>query len=98
MFFRVETYLARNLFVNLRWDAAGFGISDHSSHITWNGVGVFGYDLSSRATLYAGYRWMNINYSPTGWRQCKSYHVRSRHGIRVQVLMGYRSRSTNHRV
>ncbi len=63
---RVKAYLARNLFVNLRGDAAGFGVSSNSSHISWNGVGGLGYDISPRSTILAGYRYLYIDYSPTG--------------------------------
>jgi hypothetical protein len=64
--FRVQTYFTRKLFVSLRGDAAGFGVSNNSSHISWDGVGFIGHDLSDRATLFAGYRWLYINYSPSG--------------------------------
>jgi hypothetical protein len=64
--FRMHTYFARNFFVDLRGDAAGFGVSSNSSHITWNGVGAIGYDITPHATLFAGYRWLYINYSLSG--------------------------------
>jgi hypothetical protein len=63
---RMETYFARNFFVDLRGDAAGFGISNNSSHISWNGLGMIGYDISPRATVLAGYRLLYINYTPGG--------------------------------
>ena len=63
---RMQTYFARNFFVNLRGDAAGFGVSSNSSHISWNGVGGIGYDLSPHSTLLAGYRYLYIDYSPSG--------------------------------
>ena len=50
---RMKAYLAQSLFVNLRGDAAGFGVSSNSSHITWNGVGGLGYDISPRSTILA---------------------------------------------
>ena len=63
---RMQTYFARKFFLNLRGDAAGFGVSSNSSHITWNGVGGIGYDLSPAASLLAGYRYLYIDYSPSG--------------------------------
>ncbi|MGD0231833.1 MAG: hypothetical protein ABSC19_16005 [Syntrophorhabdales bacterium] len=64
--FRMQAYLARNFFVNLRGDAAGFGVSSNSSHISWNYVGLLGYNISPCASLAAGYRYLYINYSPSG--------------------------------
>ncbi len=63
---RMQTYFAKNFFVNLRGDAAGFGVSSNSSHISWNGVGGIGYDISPHSTLLAGYRYLYIDYSPSG--------------------------------
>ncbi len=64
--FRMQAYLARNFFFTLRGDAAGFGVSSNSSHISWNGVGGLGYEISPHASLLAGYRYLYINYSPSG--------------------------------
>jgi hypothetical protein len=64
--FLMETHFTPKLFVRLRGDAAGFGVSSNSSHITWNGLGMVGYDISPRATVLAGYRYLYINSSLSG--------------------------------
>jgi len=51
--FLMETHFTPKLFVRLRGDAAGFGVSSNSSHITWDGLGMVGYDISPRATVLA---------------------------------------------
>jgi len=64
--FRILSYLAPKLFVRLRGDAGGFGVSSNTSHFSWNAVGLLGYDISPKATVAAGYRYLYINYSGTG--------------------------------
>jgi opacity protein-like surface antigen len=64
--FRMQAYLAPNFFFNLRGDAAGFGVSSNSSHVSWNAVGGLGYDVAPCATIVAGYRYLYINYGNSG--------------------------------
>ncbi|OPY68985.1 MAG: hypothetical protein A4E57_01408 [Syntrophorhabdaceae bacterium PtaU1.Bin034] len=63
---RMASHLTPKFFVTLRGDAGGFGVSSNSSHISWNGVGTVGYDISPCASIVAGYRYLYINYSPSG--------------------------------
>jgi hypothetical protein len=61
--FRTFAYLAPRFFITLRGDAGGFGASSNSSHVTWNAVGAFGYDICPCASITAGYRYIYVNYS-----------------------------------
>jgi hypothetical protein len=61
--FRTQVHLAPKFILTLRGDAAGFGVSSNSSHISWNGVGTLRYVISPCWAIGAGYRYLYINYS-----------------------------------
>jgi hypothetical protein len=59
---RFRTYLTDKVLLSLRGDIGGFGISDSTSDVTWQAIGLFGYDISERSTIFAGYRGLGIDY------------------------------------
>jgi hypothetical protein len=52
----VQKYLTEKLSVTVRGDVGGFGISNHSSDLSWQAVALIGYDFTRHFALYAGYR------------------------------------------
>ena len=53
---RANQYITKRLSWSLRGDIGGFGVSDHSSDFSWQGMGMLGYDLSKRFSIWGGYR------------------------------------------
>ena len=58
---RVRANLTRKLFLNLRGDIGGFGISD-CSDVAGNLMGVLGYQLNERTAILGGYRYLSVDY------------------------------------
>jgi len=58
---RVQNYLDKRLQIMLRGDAGGFGISNDTSNISWQAMGLLGYDLTKRFSVWAGYRALSID-------------------------------------
>lgn len=56
---RVRSDLTDNLQFNVRGDIGGFGIS---SEFTWNLLAIFGYNISQKMTMWAGYRFLGVDY------------------------------------
>ena len=56
---RVRIDLTEKLLFNLRGDIGGFGIS---SEFTWNVITIFGYNISQKTTMWAGYRFLGVDY------------------------------------
>lgn len=59
---RVGTALTKKVRFNVRGDIGGFDISDDTSDLSWQAIGLFEYDLSQRIVLGAGYRALDIRY------------------------------------
>ncbi|MEG6552044.1 hypothetical protein V6C53_17575 [Desulfocurvibacter africanus] len=58
---RVEVQLSDRILLAVRGDIGGFGIGD-GSDFTWNLLGLLGYRFASWATLWAGYRTLDVDY------------------------------------
>lgn len=57
---RLETSITKKLRFTARGDIGGFDISDDTSDLSWQAVGLFEYDISQRIVLGAGYRALDI--------------------------------------
>ena len=57
---RLETSVTKKLRFKVRGDIGGFDISDNTSDLSWQAVGLFEYDISQRIVLGAGYRALDI--------------------------------------
>ena len=53
---RANQHLTQKFSWSLRGDIGGFGISNSSTDFSWQAMGMLGYDLSRRCSLWAGYR------------------------------------------
>jgi len=62
---RTKIYLTRKLSVSLHGDVGGFGVSDNSSDLTWQALGMLGYDFTRHFSLAVGYRALST-YQPDG--------------------------------
>lgn len=60
--FRVGTSITKKLRFSARGDIGGFDISDDTSNLSWQAVGLFEYDISQRIIAGAGYRALDIDY------------------------------------
>jgi hypothetical protein len=63
---RIRVNMTRKLFLNLRGDIGGFGISE-CSDVTGNVLGVLGYQLNERTAILAGYRYLSLDYENSGF-------------------------------
>ncbi len=59
--FRIRTNLTEKLLFTGRFDVGGFDVGD-SSDLTWNVLALLGYGFTERATLWLGYRAMDVDY------------------------------------
>ncbi len=59
--FRVGTSITKKLRFSIRGDIGGFDISDDTSDLSWQAIGLFEYDISQRIVLGAGYRALDID-------------------------------------
>lgn len=59
---RVSTVVTKKVRFDVRGDIGGFDISDDTSDLSWQAIGLFEYDLSQRIVLGAGYRALDIRY------------------------------------
>lgn len=59
---RVSTAVTKRVRFDVRGDIGGFDISDDTSDLSWQAIGLFEYDLSKRIILGAGYRTLDIRY------------------------------------
>jgi hypothetical protein len=64
--FRARQYLTRKLFVAVRGDVGGFDLSDDCSDLSWQALGLVGYDFNQYFTLHAGYRALAGDYDEGG--------------------------------
>jgi opacity protein-like surface antigen len=53
---RANQHFAEKFSWSIRGDIGGFGVSDSSSDFSWQAMGLLGYDLSKKFSLWAGYR------------------------------------------
>jgi hypothetical protein len=53
---RANQRLTQKFSWSLRGDIGGFGISNNSTDFSWQAMGLLGYDLSRRCSLWGGYR------------------------------------------
>jgi len=63
---RVRANLTPKLFLNLRGDIGGFGISD-CSDVAGNAMATLGYQLNERTAILAGYRYFSADYEDGGF-------------------------------
>ncbi len=59
---RIDTAITKKLRFGVRGDIGGFDISDDTSDLSWQAIGLFEYDISQRIVLGAGYRALDIRY------------------------------------
>jgi len=59
---RVGTAITKKVRFDVRGDIGGFDISDDTSDLSWQAIGLIEYDLSKRIILGAGYRALDIRY------------------------------------
>lgn len=59
---RVGTSITKKLQFSARGDIGGFDISDDTSDLSWQAVGLFEYNISQRIIAGAGYRALDIDY------------------------------------
>jgi hypothetical protein len=57
---RAKAYFTRKFNLNLQGDVGGFGVSDNSSDLSWQGIGTLGYDFSRHFSLNVGYRALSV--------------------------------------
>ena len=53
---KAQRYLTEKLSLVLRGDIGGFGASNSSSDLSWQAIGLLGYDVSKHFAVFAGYR------------------------------------------
>ena len=58
---RAKVYFTRKFNLNLEGDIGGFGASDNSSDLSWQGVGTLAYDFTRNFSLNLGYRGLYVN-------------------------------------
>ena len=58
---RFSSYLAGQFRIILKADVGGFDISDNTSKLSWQAIGLLGYDISKKTSLFAGYRVIDID-------------------------------------
>jgi len=63
---RARADLTQKLFLKLRGDIGGFGISD-SSDVSTQLLAAFGYQLNERWVILAGYRYLGVDYQDGGF-------------------------------
>ncbi len=58
---RIQNYLDKRLQFMARGDVGGFGISNDTSNFSWQAIGMLGYDVTKRISVWAGYRALSID-------------------------------------
>jgi hypothetical protein len=58
---RAKIYFTRKFNLSLQGDVGGFGASDNSSDLSWQGVGTLGYDFTRHFSLSLGYRAISVD-------------------------------------
>jgi len=58
---RTQIYLTRKLSLRLHGDVGGFDVSSDSSNLSWQALGMLGYDFTRYFSLYAGYRALSVD-------------------------------------
>lgn len=58
---RAKLYLTRKFSLNLQGDVGGFGVSDNSSDLSWQGLGTLGYDFTRHFSASVGYRALSVD-------------------------------------
>ncbi len=71
---RFRSCLADRFQVSVRADIGGFDISDNTSKLSWQAIGLLGYDLSKNITFLAGYRAINLDYEKNGDELDLTFH------------------------
>ena len=72
--FRFRRSLSDRFQISVRADIGGFDISDNTSKLSWQGIGLLGYELSKNKTLFAGYRAINLDYEKRGFELDLTFH------------------------
>ena len=71
---RLSSYLSEHLRFNLRADMGGFDISDSTTKSSWQVMGLLGYDLSQKTTIFAGYRAIDIDCEKDDFKMDMTFH------------------------
>jgi len=58
---RAKVYFTRKFNLSLEGDVGGFGTSDNSSDLSWQGVGTLGYDFTRHFSVDLGYRALSVD-------------------------------------
>ncbi len=58
---RLEAYMTERLYFSIRGDVGGFNLGGSTSEVSWQIQGMFGLDVGETATLFIGYRDLNID-------------------------------------
>ncbi len=58
---RTKIYFTKKFNLDLHGDVGGFDVSDHSSDLSWQAVGLLGYDFTRHFSLSAGYRALSVD-------------------------------------
>lgn len=71
---RFSSYLSDRFRINLKADIGGFDISDNSSKLSWQVIGLIGYDISKKTSLYAGYRIIDLDCEKGSFELDMTFH------------------------
>ncbi len=58
---RAKIYFTQKFNLNLQGDVGGFGVSDNSSDLSWQGLGTLGYDFTRHFSVDLGYRALSVD-------------------------------------
>jgi hypothetical protein len=58
---RAKFYFTKKFNLSLQGDVGGFGVSDNSSDLSWQGLGTLGYDFTRNFALSVGYRAISVD-------------------------------------
>jgi hypothetical protein len=72
---RAKVYLTRKFNLKLQGDVGGFGVSDHSSDLSWEGLGTLGYDFTRHFSLDLGYRALSVDKDSGGGSNAKGANL-----------------------
>jgi hypothetical protein len=72
---RAKMYFTPKFNLSLHGDVGGFGVSDHSSDLSWQALGTLGYDFTRHFSLSAGYRAMSVDTDSRSGSDAKGLNV-----------------------
>lgn len=72
---RAKVYFTPKFNLNLQGDVGGFGVSDNSSDLSWQGLGTLGYDFTRHFSLNLGYRALSVDKDAGGGSNAKGANL-----------------------